>query len=238
MFFFSQFFFFFVLDAQFLAFIFSFLSDLELLSTESAARNAKLIFDLFPQDAKFVDGLPFLCKRKDNARFDVEGKTTSMSLILEKLGLEDRDSFGSLSSSFLVMPSILRINAGSMQSSSSCFEQFFAAGRLLSPQKERSPPTRITAEQVLELSDQCTSMNELASVMLFAVSVLSPSARLAPMLLRVLKEDCMSVDCRMRLIEGLALCGDDKFGNGPSFFLSSFGVSIFLCKHMSFLRTF
>lgn len=56
--------------------------------------------------------------------------------------LEDRDSFSSLMSSFLIMDSVLRINVG-QESKRNIIEKFFGFGWCLRPQPKKSVPCRV-----------------------------------------------------------------------------------------------
>jgi hypothetical protein len=194
----------------------------ELDLTEAACANAMFIHSLFPQDGFCVEGLPFVCKRKDNTRYSIGGATMSIAQVFAKMGsfefflcvcvffflddvatgLEDRDSFGSLSSSFLALPSIVRINAGSGDDETQLFERFYAAGKLLIGQKERSAPCEITEEAIVALMSSVDA--ETISALLFGVQLLGPRERFYPHLERVLKSNAScSRDSRRILVEAL-----------------------------------
>jgi hypothetical protein len=149
--------------------------DDEIILTETAASNANVIQTLLrKEDVLFVCGLPFVCQLKSDARYVVHNTKISLAQMCSLLLLEDRDSFGSLNSSFLSMPSVVRINAGWSESEEQLFERFFAVGILLQSQKQRTRPTEIKESVILHHISISNSTKEHVSLLFFALCVLGP----------------------------------------------------------------
>jgi len=141
-------------ESQLMAHLLRFAGDQELAFVSRAAENAHFVSSFCFGDTAsatttaatnhiFESGLPFITLSK-GARWAFQGDSSPTKsarslpdLLHRSLPFEDRDSFSSLSTSFLAMVSVVRFNVG-QESKSQLIEKFFAMARLLFPSSSSS----------------------------------------------------------------------------------------------------